>query len=243
LALRWRRVRALLASSILLAACSGPDGLELRTHVADWRDQIVYQIVVDRFEDGDLTNDEVDGIATDPSDLARFQGGDWRGVIDRLDYLEELGVTALWISPPYRNVQRTEEEDGYHGYWPADFTEANPRFGSIEDLRELVSSAHERGMLVILDVVPNHAGRVFSYDLDGDGTIGEGEIEPAYSVDGPYEVPLVFTEAPRAHLGNEIIALGPSHFHRRGDGDLADPIQRELGDFPTGLRDLDTENP
>lgn len=233
---------ALVILGCFAAACEGAPP-PVSTHVEDWRDQIVYQIVVDRFDDGDPANDAADGVEPVPGDLARVQGGDWRGVIDRLDYLARLGVTAIWISPPYRNVPRTEREDGYHGYWPADFTEANPRFGTLAELRELVREAHARGMLVILDVVPNHAGRVFTYDLDGDGEVDPDEIEPPWS-DAPYEVPLVWSERPRMiGPGGELVTLEAEDFHRRGDGDLGDPVQKELGDFPTGLRDLDTESP
>ncbi|HJL19227.1 MAG TPA: alpha-amylase family glycosyl hydrolase [Sandaracinaceae bacterium LLY-WYZ-13_1] len=229
----------------LLAACDPVEPGPVATHVEDWRDQIVYQIVVDRFDNGDPSNDVVDGIGPEPGQLERFQGGDWRGVRDRLDYLEALGVTAIWLSPPYRNVPRTEREDGYHGYWPADFTEANPRFGSLGELRALVDAAHARDMLVILDVVPNHAGRVFTYDLDADGVVDEGEVEPPWA-DPPYEAPLLWTHRPRLWTrGPDGMrarwTLEAEHFHRHGFGDLSMPRQKELGDFPTGLRDLDTE--
>lgn len=214
----------------------------ISTHVGDWRDEVIYQVVVDRFDDGDPANDVIDGIGPEPGDLARFQGGDWRGIRDRLGYLERLGVTTIWISPPYRNVQRGEMEDGYHGYWPADFTEANPRFGDLDELRELVRDAHDRGLLVILDVVPNHAGRVFDYDLDGDGDVDPGDIEPSWA-DPPYDVPLLFSERPRMFdQRGDAVALAARHFHRHGAGDFADRRQKELGDFPTGLRDLSTES-
>jgi glycosidase len=226
-------------------ACGEPAPAPVATHVGDWRDQIVYQIVVDRFDNGDPSNDAIDGVGPEPGALERFQGGDWRGIRDRLDYLERLGVTALWISPPYRNVPRTEAEDGYHGYWPADFTEANPRFGGLAELRALVREAHARGMLVLLDVVPNHAGRVFTYDLDADGAVDEGEVEPPWS-DPPYEVPLAWTHRPRLWTrgpdGERVrMTLEAEHFHRHGFGNLGVPRQKELGDFPTGLRDLHTE--
>ena len=77
-------------------AASNPVG----SHVTDWRDEIVYQMMVDRFADGDLSNDQ----NIDPAGLARYQGGDWQGVIDHLDYLKALGVTAVWVSPVVRNV-------------------------------------------------------------------------------------------------------------------------------------------
>lgn len=240
------RLRTLVSlASLAIAACNG-ETPAIATHVDDWRDQVIYQIVVDRFDDGDPTNDAADGAELVPGDLARFQGGDWRGVIDHLDYLQRLGVTALWISPPYRNIPRTEMEDGYHGYWPADFTEANPRFGTMDELRELVRQAHARGMLVILDVVPNHAGRVFDYDLDSDGMVDPGEIEPPFATETPYDAPLIWLDHPRMFApsddGRELLTLNETHFHRRGAGDLSDPIQKELADFPTGLRDLDSEN-
>jgi len=208
--------------------------------VEDWRDEIIYQIVVDRFDDGDPSNNRADGVETEPGDLSRFQGGDWRGVRDRLDYLEALGVTTIWLSPPYLNVPRTEQEDGYHGYWPADFTEASERFGGMEELRALVRDAHERDMLVILDVVPNHAGRVFTYDLDGDGATGPLEIEPPFS-DAAYEAPLTWSHRPRMFSAEGRFTLEPEHFHRQGSGDLSDPLQKEQADFPSGLRDLHTE--
>ncbi len=228
----------------LALACQPPPPASIATHVEDWRDHVIYQIVVDRFDNGDPGNDAADGLEPEPDDLSRVQGGDWQGILDRLDYLERLGVSAIWISPPYRNLPRTEREDGYHGYWPADFIDANPRFGDLALLRELVRQAHARGILVILDVVPNHAGRVFTYDLDGDGEVDPGEVEPPYA-DPPYEVPLLFTHRPRMFAGGtrEPFELEPRHFHRRGFGNLGIQEQKELGDFPTGLRDLDTESP
>lgn len=232
-----------LACLLLLSACAPPEAPPVSTHAGDWRDEVIYQIVVDRFDDGDTTNDVVDGIGPERSDLARFHGGDWAGVRQRLDYIEALGATTIWISPPYANVQRTELEDGYHGYWPADFTEANPRFGDLEELRALVRDAHDRDMLVILDVVPNHAGRVFNYDLDADGTVGPGEVEPPYSADGPHAAPLLWSHRPRMHGPEGVFTLEERHFHRRGAGDFSIQSEKELGDFPTGLRDLDTESP
>ncbi|HUH01635.1 MAG TPA: alpha-amylase family glycosyl hydrolase [Kofleriaceae bacterium] len=235
--------------ALACAACAAADEPAIATHVDDWRDEVIYQIVVDRFDNGDPTNDVVDGIAPVPGDLARFQGGDWAGVTRRLGYLERLGVTTLWISPVVDNVQRTGYQDGYHGYWASSFIVPNRRFGELEELRALVASAHGRGMKVIVDLVVNHAGRVFFYDLDGDGAMGPGEAEPTFSDAGPYDAPLVwltdppevYRAGPEGHL--EVMALAAEHFHRRGQTTDGSPLQKELGDFPTGLRDLDTEHP
>ena len=239
------RAVALVFGFFVVGACGGDPPAEpagVSTHVSDWRDQVIYQLLVDRFDDADPENDTIDGIGVEPGDLARFQGGDWRGVTRRLDYIRRMGFTAVWISPVVDNVQRTEMEDGYHGYWARDFTAHNRRYGSLEDLQTLVREAHAREMLVIIDVVVNHAGRVFAYDLDADGEVGAGEIEPPYSPDGPWDAPLIWLEAPPRvfDASGEPVELGVEAYHRRGFGDLSDDTQKELGDFPTGLRDLAT---
>ena len=235
------------ASMVLLALLAGcqAEPRPVDTHVDDWRDRVIYQILTDRFANGDPSNDAADGAEPVRGDLARSQGGDWRGVEEHLDYVERLGMSAIWISPIVRNVARTELEDGYHGYWASDFTTHNPRFGTLEELQSLVAAAHARDIAVIIDVVVNHTGRVFAYDLDGDGEVDEGELEPPYRREG-YDVPLVWiSEPPRLFVpgsaARETFAMGPEHFHRRGYGDLGDYEQRRYGDFPTGLRDLDTE--
>jgi glycosidase len=243
----------LAAMALVATACDSPRP-DVATHVDDWRDQVIYEIVVDRFDDADDDSDAWAGVGPVPNDLARWQGGDWRGITRRLDYLAGMGVTTLWISPIVAGVARTEEADGYHGYWAADFTRLEPRFGDLEALRELVDEAHARGMTVIVDVVVNHTGRVFAYDLDGDGVVDAdgGELEPAYRPDGPYDAPLVWLEAapPALWRGDplaeapEVMPLEARHFHRRGSiADFGDPAERELGDFPDGLRDLDTDDP
>ncbi|MBX3275558.1 MAG: alpha-amylase [Sandaracinaceae bacterium] len=177
----------LLTAAFLLCACAH-DGLgevrtvEMRTHVEDWRDQVIYQLIVDRFANGDARNDH----RVDPTALARYQGGDWQGVIDHLDYLEALGVTALWISPVVLNVDTDAGIDGYHGYWAVDLTRVNPHFGDLATLRRMVDAAHERGILVILDIVTNHLGQVFYYDVNHNGrpdesVQGSGSVAPGGS--------------------------------------------------------------
>lgn len=235
---------------LLVVGCAPGERLPLTTQVADWRDEVLYQIVVDRFDDGDPSNDRLDGVGPAPGDLARHQGGDWRGVTRRLGYLGRLGVTAIWLSPVVENVDRMEGQDGYHGYWAADFTRPNRRFGALEDLQRLVREAHRRGIKVIIDVVVNHTGRLFYYDLDGDGRPEGPELEPAFSAGGPYARVRWLTPRPgvfryvEGRVEPEVVELTEEHFHRRGrTTDFNDQTQKELGDFPTGLRDLDTERP
>ena len=133
---------------------------------------MIYQILVDRFANGDPNND----FRVEPSAPARYHGGDWQGIIDRLGYLEALGVTALWISPVVKNVEEDAGFASYHGYWTFDFLRPNPHFGDLLELRALVDAAHERGMLVILDVVTNHVGQLFYYDMNGNGRSEERRV-------------------------------------------------------------------
>jgi glycosidase len=169
--LAMQPVRTLFVA-IALAACGGASDLVHPTNQphqpnanVDWRDQVIYQIMVDRFANGDPNND----INIAPTIPGRFHGGDWQGVIDHLDYLKSLGVTALWISPVVKNVESDAGFDSYHGYWTQDFLRPNAHFGDLEKLRELVNAAHAKGMLVILDVVTNHVGQLFYYDINGNG--------------------------------------------------------------------------
>jgi alpha-amylase len=105
--------RARLSAAAIALLCAACDPApRISTHVDDWRDRVIYQIVVDRFENGDPSNDAADGVDVVPGDLSRAQGGDWRGVIERLDYVERLGMSAIWISPVVANVARVVVEDG-----------------------------------------------------------------------------------------------------------------------------------
>jgi len=129
----------------------------LGTHVQDWRDEVIYQVLVDRFADGDINNND----HVQPGALARYQGGDWKGMEDHLDYFTNLGVTTLWISPVVKNVETDADVDGYHGYWAQDLTKVNPHFGDLPALRSFIASAHDRGLKVVLDIVTTTWGRSF----------------------------------------------------------------------------------
>ena len=312
------RIRTLaLLATFVVAACGGASDLEHPVdlpHQAnvglDWRDQVIYQIMVDRFADGDQNNN----LNVQPSVPGKFHGGDWQGVIDHLDYLKDLGVTALWISPVVKNVEDDAGFDSYHGYWTQDFLRPNAHFGDLEKLRELVDAAHAKGLLVILDVVTNHMGQLFYYDINGNGqpddTLSGGgyghtclqicamhpeqcsadevtycsqgknyleriiEWDPDYDprgvqgwtslgFSGPADVR--FTDWPNDNRAppsrppawfnwpdDKKWFDDPSWYHRKGrvyvwwhEGDYSSEFVREqetTGDFPGGLKDLDTEN-
>jgi glycosidase len=283
--------RALLLSTCLAlgAATSGCMDFKsvegdqpISTHVADWRDEVIYQIMVDRFADGDRGND----YRVDRTAPARYHGGDWLGIEDHLGYLQHLGVTALWISPIVKNVETDAGVDGYHGYWAQDFTQLNPHFGNLAALRNLVKAAHDRGMKVILDIVVNHLGQLFYYDInlngqpdesvrgegpvvapDGKKTLPDGtpigtsivshinEYDPDYDPRGVQAwtslglagpAPIIFSYDPATnHMPPEpAIFQEPRAYHRRGRVyDWNDPDQVKYGDFPGGLKDINTEDP
>jgi glycosidase len=122
-------------------------------------DQILYFVMVDRFRNGDRSNDRPGS----PDPKGAFHGGDLQGLRQKLPYLADLGVTAIWLTPVARQVDVTVTAAGfpdaaYHGYWPDDLGGIEPRFGDDDQLRGLVDEAHALGMRVILDVVINHVG-------------------------------------------------------------------------------------
>ena len=134
----------------------------------DWRDQFIYFLLVDRFDDNDpATPAFAEGAASaapPPGAGHVFQGGNLQGILRRLDYIQGLGCTTIWLSPILKN--RVDKADSYHGYGIQDFLQVDPRFGTLADLQALTRAAHQRGMYVILDVVINHAGDVWAYPGD-----------------------------------------------------------------------------
>ena len=151
--------------------------LELRQRASS--DEVVYFVLPDRFENGDTSND-LGGLPADrlksgfdPSAKGFFHGGDLKGLMERLDYLEGMGITAIWFAPIFQNkpVQGPpgDESAGYHGYWVTDFTRPDAHFGTREEFRAFVDAAHARGMKVYMDIITNHTADVIGY-VDGDAT-------------------------------------------------------------------------
>ena len=267
-----------LCGALVAAACAAPWGCvsipdtgkkpTLGTHVGDWRDEVIYQVLIDRFANGDVNND----FGVRPGALARFQGGDWRGLSDHLDYIKDLGVTTLWISPIVKNVETDADVDSYHGYWAQDLTQLNPHFGDISDLRAMIAHAHELGLKIVLDIVTNHMGQMFYYDMNlnghpdinigGSGPLqGAGsrsdltrvtEYDPDWdprgvqaftSLGNAGRAPIIFIDDPSINRIPSPGVLGTAQAYH-GYGRILnydDEKQRTLGDFPGGLKDVATE--
>ena len=155
---------------------------------ADWSGDILYFVLIDRYADGDSTNNR----RVERSNPGGYHGGDLKGLTQHLDELADLGITALWINPVQKQVPQGVYASapanlgigdfkhwGFHGYWIDDFTAMEPQFGSLDDLKHLVEEAHKRHIKVLLDVVYNHAGYGSSYESrrtsDGQSWLRSGE--------------------------------------------------------------------
>jgi neopullulanase len=119
-------------------------------------DDVIYLIMPDRFADGDPANNFPASGAYDRSQPRAYHGGDLRGIQERLPYLKDLGVTTIWITPIYDNEDRTGRD--YHGYGATDLYKVEEHFGTLAEYQSLGSAAHQQGLKVILDIVPNHVG-------------------------------------------------------------------------------------
>jgi len=121
-------------------------------------DDVIYLVMPDRFANGDPSNDSPPelGRPADRNAVGATHGGDLRGIRDHLNYLKELGVTGVWITPIYRNS--VAGFSAYHGYHAVDFYAVEPRFGTMKDMRDLVDAAHHMGLKVVQDQVANHSG-------------------------------------------------------------------------------------
>ena len=154
---------------------------------ADWRDQWIYFLMVDRFNNKDAPprHEPFD----DPK-FDDFQGGKYSGIKAKLPYLKKLGVGAIWLSPVLKNLHSGKSEKIYHAYGIHDFLHAEPRFAdnpekADDELRGLVDAAHAENIYVIFDIVLNHTGDVFAYECDAaDQTCNQSQgSEAAYSAD------------------------------------------------------------
>ena len=136
----------------------------------NWQDQTIYFILTDRFFNGDTSNDRTANLTDQqgkPYDESKvlegqpasgYNGGDIEGIRQKLDYIKDLGFTAIWMTPPVKCQVAESNYHGYHGYWASDFTKVDPHMGTLEQYQAFVKEAHEKGLYVIQDIVVNHLG-------------------------------------------------------------------------------------
>lgn len=156
----------------------------------DWDEAVVYFMMTDRFFDGNESNNTASGADTYGDNPGLYHGGDFAGVTAKLDYLQDLGVNTIWITPIVENIKGVAVTDegskdvpynaAYHGYWASDFTKLNPTLGTTEEFETMISEAHSRGMRIMVDIVVNHAGygteSTFA-DMLRDKSVSEGDIK------------------------------------------------------------------
>ncbi len=154
---------------LLLASCKTADTVKQQPFT--WEGSNVYFLLTDRFNNGDKSNDITLGRTEKSAVLRGFEGGDLRGIIQKIDdgYFTNLGINAIWMTPFLEQIHGATNEGtgntyGFHGYWTKDWTELDPNFGTKADLRELVEKAHAKGIRIVLDAVINHTGPVTPID-------------------------------------------------------------------------------
>jgi glycosidase len=243
--------------------------------------EVIYFVLPDRFQNGDASND-TGGFkggrlehGFDPTHKGFYHGGDLKGLTERLEYIQGLGATAIWLGPIYKNkpVQGPpgQESSGYHGYWITDFTQVDPHFGTRDDLKRLVDTAHARGMKVYLDIITNHTADVIKYrECPKNDCAYRSEADYPYSAKGGADGPRInpgfegvakpqqrpdnfarltrpdyaytpYVPAAEAKVKVPAWLNDPTYYHNRGDSSFRGESST-MGDF-SGLDDLFTEHP
>jgi len=267
-----RMIRALHYSLVLMAfagVANAADAVRDRAPT----DEIIYFVLPDRFENGNPANDR-GGVSGDrlqngfdPTSKAFFHGGDLQGLTARLDYIQALGATAVWLTPVFKNkpVQGGpgQESAGYHGYWITDFTSIDPHLGDEAQMQAFVRAAHARGMKVYLDIIANHTADVIAYrECPTDKCPYRSRAEYPYSRHGGLQGEPIndgftgnnfekltrpdFAYTPYLPAGEEHSKVpawlnDPLLYHNRGNTTF-EGESSQFGDF-VGLDDLMTENP
>jgi len=230
---------------VLLAVpllCLAAPPLKLHVPSPDWRDQVIYFLMTDRFADGDPRNNDQGAGEYDPRQSGRYSGGDLRGVQQRIPYIQGLGATAVWITPPVANQWRDPwaQYSGYHGYWAENFMRVDKHLGTLADYKQLSHALHSAGMYLVQDIVVNHTGNFFRY---GSGRSAQDPTK-AFAINtgalprsAPTQVPFSLNDPRRAADRRAGI------YHWTPDiNDYTNP-QQELNWQMSGLDDLNSENP
>ena len=266
--------RALLALGALASVAAAPaPSFRARTP----EQEVIYFVLPDRFDNGDPANDRGgltgDRLVTgyDPTHKGFYHGGDLKGLTRKLDYIQGLGITAIWFAPVFKNkpVQgpKGDESAGYHGYWITDFTTIDPHFGTEAEFKGFVDAAHARGIKVYMDIIVNHTADVIQYREGGDyayrskadypfsrrGGVGGAAINSGFlgdhvgaAANWAKLTDPSFAYTPFVPKGEERVKTpawlnDPIYYHNRGNSNWVGESSL-YGDF-VGLDDLATEHP
>ena len=215
----------------------------------DVRDDIFYFVLPDRFNNGDPQNDNgsnehaISAGGLNLTTTSGFHGGDITGIEQKLDYLEALGVTAIWMTPLLRNQAIQSDGVAHHGYWIVDFSEIDPHFGGNASLKKLIDAAHKKGIKVFFDIITNHTADIIRYDEchmpNGQFKAGLTHCEyKALNNPKPYSpfIPEHLKNVKYPQWLNNV-----DYYHNQGDSTFSGESSLN-GDF-NGLDDLKTEHP
>lgn len=258
----------ILACAPLLRAASQAVSVPRYTHPG--AGQTVYFVLTDRFSNGNPANDtgglgggpEQNGF--DPTRVGYFHGGDFAGLTAHLDYLKHLGMTAIWVTPPFVNQAVQNGSAAYHGYWVTDFLNVDPHLGTNGDFREFVRQAHARGLKVYMDIIVNHTADVIHYpgyqvayrdthDYPLRDAAGHALSERDFAYNGLGSTARPALSADRSFAYQPIVPPGKEHlknpdwlndvtvYHNRGNSTFRGESSI-YGDF-SGLDDVFTEQP
>lgn len=264
---------AVTAAALPAHAAPNPDNQgspsALHSLRAPVTDENFYFVMADRFNNGDTANDDgglgadpmVSGF--DPTKKGFYNGGDLAGLLDKIDYIQGLGTTSIWLTPSFKNkaVQPEDKSAGYHGYWITDFTQIDPHLGTNDELKALINEAHARGMKVYFDIITNHTADVIGYEEGARRPYVSKDAEPYTTaageafddrdyagsddfpqLDGKTSFPYIPVLDPaEEHLKVPDWLNDPTLYHNRGDTTFVGE-DSYYGDF-FGLDDLFTENP
>ncbi len=266
-----RRFLCLVATLALGASARSAEPVAVPRFTHPGAGQAIYFVLTDRFANGSSANDTggfpggTEEHGFDPTRIGYFHGGDFAGLTARLDYLKNLGVTAVWVTPPFQNKPVQTGSAGYHGYWVTDFLKIDPHLGTNDDFRAFVHQAHARNLKVYMDIIVNHSADVIHFPanrvnyLDAgthplrDAATGAALTEHGFAYNGlgdttrpalsaersfPY-VPIV-PEAEKT-VKNPAWLNDVTLYHNRGNSTFRDESSIH-GDF-VGLDDLFTEHP
>ena len=235
------------------------------------QDAVFYFVMPDRFQNGSTANDQGgltgDRLVTglDPTDKGFYHGGDLAGLLSKMDYLDQMGVTAIWMTPMFKNrpVQGSgaDVSAGYHGYWITDFTQIDPHFGTNAELEQVITEAHNRGIKIFFDIITNHTADVIQYeenqysyrnktdfsykDASGatfdDRDYAGGTTFPTLNAATSFPYTPVFAQPSDATVKVPAWLNDPIYYHNRGNSTFVGENSL-YGDF-FGLDDLFTEQP
>ncbi|HWA27880.1 MAG TPA: alpha-amylase family glycosyl hydrolase [Lacunisphaera sp.] len=270
LPLRPHLLPFLCSLTVITTTAAGAEPVVVPRFTHPGAGQTFYFVLTDRFANGRTDNDTggfpggTEDHGFDPTRIGYFHGGDFVGLTAKLDYLKNLGITAVWVTPPFQNKPVQAGSAGYHGYWVTDFLKVDPHFGTNDEYRQFVNEAHARGLKVYMDIIVNHTADVIHYPnyrvdyldtkahplRDATGAVVT-ERSIAYDGFGPTERPALsaassFPYAPEVapaekDVKNPAWLNDVTLYHNRGDSSFRDESST-LGDF-SGLDDIFTEHP